>query len=94
MRVALFWSEARSPCFSGLDEETLNSYKAGINQALEAGYEVLEKGGTSLDAVTSAVVILEDLPLFNAGKGSVYTSRDTEVCIHGNARKVDYKEGV
>ncbi len=64
--------------FSGLDEETLNSYKAGINQALEAGYEVLEKGGTSLDAVTSAVVILEDLPLFNAGKGSVYTEIETQ----------------
>ena len=64
--------------FSGLDEKTLNSYKAGINQALEAGYEVLEKGGTSLDAVTSAVIILEDLPLFNAGKGSVYTEIETQ----------------
>ena len=50
--------------FSGLDEETLNSYKSGINQALDAGYKVLENGGTSLDAVTSAVIILEDLPLF------------------------------
>ena len=64
--------------FSGLDENTLNSYKSGINKALEAGYEVLEKGGTSLDAVTSAVIILEDLPLFNAGKGSVYTEIETQ----------------
>ena len=41
--------------FSGLDENTLNSYKSGIDQALAAGYEVLEQGGSSLDAVTSAV---------------------------------------
>ena len=64
--------------FSGLDENTLNSYKSGIDQALAAGYEVLEQGGSSLDAVTSAVIILEDLPLFNAGKGSVYTEIDTQ----------------
>ncbi|MBK49415.1 MAG: beta-aspartyl-peptidase [Chloroflexi bacterium] len=64
--------------FSGLDENTLNSYKSGIDKALSAGYEVLEQGGTSLDAVTSAVIILEDLPLFNAGKGSVYTEIETQ----------------
>ena len=47
--------------FSGLDENTLNSYKTGIDQALTAGYKVLEEGGSSLDAVTAAVIILEDL---------------------------------
>ncbi len=64
--------------FSGLDENTLNSYKTGIDQALTAGYKVLEEGGSSLDAVTAAVIILEDLPLFNAGKGSVYTEMETQ----------------
>ena len=64
--------------FSGLDENTLNSYNSGIDQALVAGYEVLEQGGASLDAETSAVIILEDLPLFNAGKGSVYTEIETQ----------------
>ena len=64
--------------FSGLEESTLNSYKTGIDQALTAGYEVLEKGGSSLDAVTAAVIILEDIPLFNAGKGSVYTEMETQ----------------
>ena len=64
--------------FSGLDEKAINSYETGINEALSAGYKVLEQGGSSLDAVTSAIVILEDLPLFNAGKGSVYTEMETQ----------------
>lgn len=64
--------------FSGLDEDAINSYKTGIVEALSAGYKVLEQGGSSLDAVTAAVVILEDLPLFNAGKGSVYTEMETQ----------------
>ena len=64
--------------FSGLDEEAINSYETGIVEALSAGYKVLEQGGSSLDAVTSAIVILEDLPLFNAGKGSVYTEMETQ----------------
>jgi len=64
--------------FSGLDEKAINSYETGINEALSAGYEILEQGGSSLDAVTSAIVILEDLPLFNAGKGSVYTEMETQ----------------
>jgi beta-aspartyl-peptidase (threonine type) len=48
-------------------------YRAGLADALAAGYAVLESGGTSLDAVTSAVVMLEDNPLFNAGRGAVFT---------------------
>lgn len=46
-------------------------YRAGLEEALDAGYAVLEKGGSSLDAVTTAVRILEDNPLFNAGRGAV-----------------------
>jgi len=48
-------------------------YRAGLAAALGAGYAVLERGGTSLDAVTRAVVVLEDDPLFNAGRGAVFT---------------------
>jgi L-asparaginase / beta-aspartyl-peptidase len=49
------------------------SYRAGLAAALDAGFAVLRAQGTSLDAVTRAVVILEDNPLFNAGYGSVFT---------------------
>jgi beta-aspartyl-peptidase (threonine type) len=49
-------------------------YKAGLASALEAGYEVLKGGGKSLDAVCAAVVALEDLPLFNAGRGACYNT--------------------
>ena len=48
-------------------------YRAGLAAALDAGYAVLEARGTSLDAVTRAVMVLEDNPLFNAGLGSVFT---------------------
>lgn len=48
-------------------------YRSGLAQALGAGYAILESGGTSLDAVTRAVVLLEDNPLFNAGHGAVFT---------------------
>jgi len=46
--------------------------RAELQRALEAGYGVLKGGGDSLDAVTKAIVILEDSPLFNAGKGAVF----------------------
>jgi L-asparaginase / beta-aspartyl-peptidase len=48
-------------------------YRAGLAAALDAGYAVLQARGTSLDAVTRAVMVLEDNPLFNAGYGSVFT---------------------
>ena len=48
------------------------AYRADLQKALDAGYQVLESGGASMDAVTTAVRILEDSPLFNAGKGSVF----------------------
>ncbi|MFO1509431.1 MAG: isoaspartyl peptidase/L-asparaginase [Steroidobacteraceae bacterium] len=53
------------------------TYRAGLAAALDAGYAVLEDGGTSLDAVTVAVRILEDDPLFNAGRGAVLTHEGT-----------------
>jgi L-asparaginase / beta-aspartyl-peptidase len=51
--------------------------RAGLRQSLEAGRAILEKGGSSLDAVTAAVRVLEDDPLFNAGRGAVFTSAGT-----------------
>lgn len=53
------------------------SYKAALETALNAGYAILEAGGTALDAVECAVKLLEDTPLFNAGKGSVFTAEGT-----------------
>lgn len=49
------------------------AYKAELNEALEAGYAVLEEGGSALDAVVAAITLMEDSPLFNAGKGAVFT---------------------
>jgi len=49
-------------------------YKDALGQALEAGHAVLQGGGTALDAVTAAVVAMEDSPLFNAGRGAVYNA--------------------
>jgi beta-aspartyl-peptidase (threonine type) len=48
-------------------------YHAGLAGAVRAGQRVLEQGGNALDAVTEAVIALEDYPLFNAGHGAVYT---------------------
>ncbi len=49
-------------------------FHAGLRSALLAGHVVLTKGGSAVDAVTQAVMALEDDPLFNAGRGAVYTS--------------------
>jgi beta-aspartyl-peptidase (threonine type) len=48
-------------------------YRSGLDAALSRGYSILEAGGTSLDAVTAAIVQLEDDELFNAGRGAVFT---------------------
>lgn len=49
-------------------------YRGGLQAALSSGWEILERGGTALDAAEAAVVSLENFPLFNAGRGSVFTS--------------------
>jgi beta-aspartyl-peptidase (threonine type) len=51
--------------------------RAGLQRSLDAGRGILESGGSSLDAVTAAVRALEDDPLFNAGRGAVFTSAGT-----------------
>src|SRR4029077_12686523 len=57
--------------------EKERQYRAGLERALAAGYDVLKRGGSSLDATEAAVRALEDDPNFNAGKGSVFTSAGT-----------------
>jgi beta-aspartyl-peptidase (threonine type) len=56
---------------SAMSPEQEKQYRAGLDTALDAGYQVLEKNGTSLDATIAAVRVLEDNPLFNAGRGAV-----------------------
>ena len=53
------------------------AYRAKLTESVEAGYAILEKGGTSLDALTASINILENSPFFNAGKGAVYTHDET-----------------
>ncbi|MCI0487174.1 MAG: isoaspartyl peptidase/L-asparaginase [Blastocatellia bacterium] len=60
-----------------LTPELERSYNAKLEESLLAGYEVLKKGGSSLDAVEAAIRVMEDSPLFNAGKGVVFTSEGT-----------------
>lgn len=57
--------------------ELERAHRDGLERSLRAGYDVLEKGGASLDAVEAAVRVLEDDPHFNAGKGAVFTNEGT-----------------
>jgi len=54
------------------------AYMTGLKTGLEAGYAVLEKGGTAVNAVKAAIVVLEDNVLFNAGRGSVFTKKGVQ----------------
>ncbi|MDZ7848153.1 MAG: isoaspartyl peptidase/L-asparaginase [Owenweeksia sp.] len=49
------------------------AYREALNEALTAGSEILKRSGSSIDAVEAASMVLEDSPLFNAGRGSVFT---------------------
>jgi beta-aspartyl-peptidase (threonine type) len=62
---------------STMTPEKEREYRAGLERALTAGYEILKRGGSSLDATEAAVRVLEDDPHFNAGKGSDFTSAGT-----------------
>jgi len=53
------------------------AYRAALEEALTAGHRMLAQGASSLDAVVAAVTMLEDSPLFNAGRGSVFTADGT-----------------
>jgi L-asparaginase / beta-aspartyl-peptidase len=54
------------------------AYLKGLNESLAAGYAVLEEGGTAVNAVKAAIVILEDNLMFNAGRGSVFTKKGVQ----------------
>ncbi|MCS7017834.1 MAG: isoaspartyl peptidase/L-asparaginase [Cytophagales bacterium] len=59
---------------ANMTAEMEKQYTEKLDEAVSAGYAVLQKGGTSLEAVVAAIRILEDSPLFNAGKGAVFTN--------------------
>lgn len=59
---------------SQMTPEKEKAYQSSLTRALETGYLILEKGGSALDAVEATVRVLEDDPLFNAGKGAVFTN--------------------
>ena len=54
------------------------AYMEGLDAAIWAGYSVLEKGGSAVNAIKAAIVMLEDNVLFNAGKGSVFTKKGVQ----------------
>src|SRR5262245_26079242 len=76
---------------SNMTPEKEREYRTGLEVGLRAGYEILKRGGSSLDATEAAVRVLEDDPHFNAGRGSVFTSAGTnemDACImDGNTLK-------
>ncbi|MCS0417196.1 isoaspartyl peptidase/L-asparaginase family protein [Vibrio diabolicus] len=59
-----------------MSNELQQSILADLEASVKAGYQILEKGGDTLDAVVAAVKVLEDSPNFNAGKGSVLTNNE------------------
>jgi beta-aspartyl-peptidase (threonine type) len=59
---------------ASMKPEAEAAYRASITQAVQAAAKILDHGGSSLDAVESAIQILEDDPLFNAGRGAVFTA--------------------
>src|SRR5688500_3845525 len=58
--------------------ELEKAYLDGLNDSLNAGYAVLEQGGSAINAIKAALVILEDNVLFNAGRGSVFTKKGVQ----------------
>ncbi len=61
--------------------EHIPEYEEGLNAAVEAGYDILKKGGSAIDAVEAAITSLEDNKYFNAGRGSAITAAgNVEMC--------------
>ena len=57
-----------------IPDDAAEAHETGVRTALEAGYRILSRGGTALDAVEAAVTVLEDDPTFDAGRGSFLTA--------------------
>ncbi len=62
---------------SSMTPEADRSYRAGLTEAITAAGQVLDHGGTALDAVETAIKLMEDNPLFNAGRGAVFAADGT-----------------
>ncbi len=60
-----------------MSDELEAMYKTKLEEAIRVGHEILKNGGSSIDAVQKTINILEDSPLFNAGKGAVFTNAGT-----------------
>lgn len=74
MNVIVVHGGAGVPSKGSMSADEEKSYLSGIEESVNAGYEVLNKGGSAVDAVEIAVAALEDNVLFNAGRGSVFTA--------------------
>ncbi|MGD9598162.1 MAG: isoaspartyl peptidase/L-asparaginase [Steroidobacteraceae bacterium] len=83
---------------ASLSAEEDSAYRAALTAALRAGGDVLERGGSSLDAVEAAVRLMEDDPLFNAGRGAVFTAEGRNeldaAIMDGATRKAGAVAGV
>ena len=81
-----------------LSPEQEKAYKDTLALALQAGYNILKNGGTSVDAVQATINVLENSPLFNAGRGSVLTHKGTvemdAAIMDGNTLKAGAVAGV
>ena len=60
-----------------LTPEQEQEYHTKLSEALNVGFEILSRGGKSVDAVVASITVLEDSPLFNAAKGAVFTDEGT-----------------
>jgi L-asparaginase / beta-aspartyl-peptidase len=83
---------------SALSSDDEREVRAALNRALDAGNAVLAKGGSALDAVTAAVVTMEESPQFNAGKGAVFNAEgkhelDASI-MEGHTRRAGAVAGV
>lgn len=81
-----------------LSAEAERAARADLERALDAGHAVLDKGGAALDAVHAAIVVLEDSPRFNAGKGAVFNAEgghelDASI-MEGHTRRAGAVAGV
>ncbi|QNE40500.1 isoaspartyl peptidase/L-asparaginase [Hymenobacter sp. NBH84] len=83
---------------ANMSAEKEQAYRTMLNQALQTGYAMLKKGGTSLDAVQATIQVMEDSPLFNAGKGAVFTHEGRNemdaAIMDGNTLKAGAVAGV
>lgn len=79
--------------FANLSDDQQSAIKDKMKEAMDAGYSILASGGTSGDAVIASITILEDSPLFNAGKGSVFTSEATQEMDASIMRGNDHSAG-